>query len=92
MVTKPTLMEPMDPFDAFPIEEYDAELDNWIYDKRHRCIWGHISNDKRGRFRDGTWIHTSMIPDVTEFKEGDIVKTLNSKYLLKSPQLTVDEV
>jgi hypothetical protein len=63
-----------------------GELRNWKWDKNHSIIWGHVYNDARKRFPDGTWIHTSWI-DKAQFanvKEGDTVKTLNSEYLLRN--------
>ena len=49
-------------------------------------IWGYVKGDTRGRFRDGLRIHTSGIsPEVFPIdglKEGSVVKTRNSVYLL----------
>lgn len=67
-------------------------LENWVVDPRG-IIWGHIYNDIHERFRDGTWIHTSLIvqkdsktrmpeEDLKTLKEGDRVQTLNSFYRL----------
>lgn len=69
------------------MDEVTGILDDWIVDPLGRSvIWGNIRNDKAGRFRDGTNIHTSFINlDAVGFKalkEGDIVKTRNSSYLL----------
>lgn len=64
--------------------EYTARLENWVKDDTHSVIWGFVYEDSKGRFRDGTWIHTSYI-DADLFisaKEDDVVKTLNSSYLL----------
>lgn len=64
-----------------------GRLENWVWDGVHSVIWGFIYDDEKGRFRDGTWIHTSLI-DRTKFKElksGNVVKTLNSSYLLGEP-------
>ena len=73
-------------------QEVTGRLEDWVFDSYHRVIWGFCYGDVRGRFRDGTWIHTSMIPDFVktpdEFKrktrKGSRVKTLNSLYLLGS--------
>lgn len=69
------------------MEEVTGILDEWIVDPLGRSvIWGRIRNDKAGRFRDGTDIHTSFIAlDAVAFaalKEGDVVNTRNSSYLL----------
>jgi len=63
-----------------------GRLEGWVWDDRHLVIWGFIFGDTRKRFSDGTWIHTSLIEK--KFKdatEGDVVETLNSKYLLGKP-------
>lgn len=65
--------------------EYTAKLDNWVYDHFHKVFWGNVIDDKRDRFINGTWIHTSHCLE-HEAKEGDIVHTLNSSYLLGTPQ------
>ena len=44
-------------------------------------IWGNVYDDIHSRFRDGTWIHTSGIK-ARDVKEGDVVTTRNSTYLL----------
>lgn len=41
-------------------------------------IWGHIHNDIRGRFPDGTWVRTSLIARIDD----DVAITLNSNYRL----------
>lgn len=68
--------------------EFDAVLEDWVYDPRYRCIWGFCYDDIKGRFRNGTWIHTSSIPNAnpSEYVEGFVVQTLNTKYLLGTPQ------
>jgi hypothetical protein len=73
-------------------QKVTGRLENWIYDPLWNVVWGNVYDDARKRFRDGEWIHTSDIP-VTRvgrtgdvLKEGDIIKTLNSKYLLGKPQ------
>lgn len=64
-----------------------AVIDDWHVDTRGRfVIWGNIRGDKGGRFSDGTYIHTSRVNleevELKALKEGDIVETLNSTYLL----------
>lgn len=68
-------------------EEVTARLENWRLDGfGFDIIWGEIYDDSKGRFPDGTTIHTSSIPGYKEkakkFKKGDRVQTLNSVYLL----------
>lgn len=59
-----------------------GRLENWHWDMYFKIIWGNIYDDINKRFVDGTWIHTSDIEGQKECKEGDIVKTRNSSYLL----------
>lgn len=69
--------------------EVTGRLEDWTHDKEgFNVIWGHVYEDVRGRFRDGTWIHTSVLrhPKIAVHKEGDIVRTLNSTYLLGKPR------
>jgi hypothetical protein len=61
--------------------EYDARIINWCFSDG--LIWGFIFDDKKKRFKDETWIHTSTILSKKEdIKEGNIIETKNSKYLL----------
>lgn len=62
-------------------EEITGTLENWSYDRHHRVFWGQIYGDTKGRFRDGTMIHTSAC-EFNKNKEGDIIETLNSRYKL----------
>ena len=69
--------------------EITGTLENWTYDQLYNVVWGNVYNDIHNRFPDGGWIHTSDIPGQRNnqkvFKEGDIVKTLNSSYKLGKP-------
>lgn len=58
-----------------------GRLEKWSYDPTNHMFWGRVYGDSKGRFADGTYIHTSMChkPDA---KEGDIIKTHYSTYLL----------
>lgn len=71
------------------MSEYNGVLQDWTVDGYGRSVvWGDIYGDTKGRFPEGTWIHTSRIvepQDLTTLKEGMIVETLNSKYLLGQP-------
>jgi hypothetical protein len=64
--------------------ELTGRLEAWSYDDLNHVIWGWIFDDKNKRFKDETYIHTSLltVPEGTEFKEGMEVPTLNSLYLL----------
>ena len=56
-------------------------LDNWY--PFGYGIAGEIYDDKDKRFDDGTTIRTSTVQgDMTNLKEGDVIQTLNSRYLL----------
>ncbi len=48
-----------------------------------RQIEGYIQDDSRGRWRDGTFIRTSDIVKTTNTKDGILVETLNSIYLVE---------
>ena len=64
------------------MEDFDATLEQWWYDRKHGVIWGQIVGDKKGRWRDYTFINTSSIKPTGPLVEGAIVTTRNSKYLL----------
>ena len=61
-----------------------GRLENWEIDPSLSIIWGHCYDDVRGRWEDGTWIHTSHVDKLYEMdlKEGDKIVTRNSTYLL----------
>lgn len=65
---------------------YDATLSNWIVcelaDGR-RFLAGKVSGDRKGRFREGGYITTSLVVSPIEaMADGEIIETLNSRYLL----------
>ena len=64
-----------------------GRLEDWVIDPVFDIVWGHCYDDSKGRFRDGTYIHTSSVPDLRKkaLQKGDLVKTLNSTYLLGDP-------
>lgn len=64
-----------------------GRLEGWHQDNLYEFIlWGNIFGDSKQRFRDGTRIHTSYIVTPSdEWKEGAVVKTRNSTYLLGTP-------
>lgn len=47
-------------------------------------VWGRIDKDAAGRFRDGTYMRTSVTQDIP-MKEGDVIETFNSRYTLGVP-------
>lgn len=68
--------------------EFDAVLHDWIliewpdYDGVY-VIAGAVTGDRKGRFPHGRGIHTSMIlTPVDRIREGSVVQTLNTRYLL----------
>lgn len=67
--------------------EITGTLEGWCQDNLYAyIIWGNVFGDSKGRFRDGTRIHTSYItPPSEEWKEGAIVTTRNSVYKLGKP-------
>lgn len=64
----------------------DGLLDNWSPCRGPgdvTFVVGNISGDRKGRFRDGTLMGTSMLTTSGEnLAEGMIVETLNSRYQL----------
>jgi len=71
------------------MEEITGRLESWAWMPLSRgtyWIVGHIYGDTKGRFPDGTYIHTSPIISkhfpAEELKRGSVVATTYSKYLL----------
>ncbi|QDP53353.1 MAG: hypothetical protein Unbinned6805contig1000_15 [Prokaryotic dsDNA virus sp.] len=63
-------------------------LNNWrvqVVTEEEFIIWGEVYGDVHQRFSDGALIHTSGIKNRI-VKEGDVVHTRNSKYLLGNKQ------
>ena len=63
--------------------EPTATLEDWYI--IGLTIYGRCYGDRKHRFHPGVLVHTSIIPALKffqDFKEGDIVQTLNSRYLL----------
>lgn len=59
-------------------------LKNWSRagtDDLH-IYWGNLYGDTKGRWADGTYIHTSKVTHTEEMEDHFIVHTLNSVYLL----------
>ena len=61
-----------------------GRLENWVLDASFNMMWGEIYDDVHNRWWNGAHIHTSTLkhPIKTEHKEGDIIQTRNSTYLL----------
>ncbi len=64
--------------------ETTGRLEKWCVDKVYpHIIWGNLYDDQKKRWRQGQRIHTSnILTPEEEWKEGAIITTLNSKYLL----------
>lgn len=69
-----------------------GRLENWTKGNSTTdgtfLIWGDLYDDVNERWASGSRIHTSNIKE-REVKEGDIVETLNSAYLLGKPREVV---
>lgn len=67
-------------------QRYDAVLSNWTYDDLGNILNGNISGDELKRFRDGEFVLTRRLDlsetSVTQLREGNVVKTRNTRYLL----------
>lgn len=56
----------------------------------HTIYWGNIHGDKKGRFRDGTFIHTSNVLEEFDCMGDRYIQTLNSLYKLGEPLKEVE--
>lgn len=75
---------------------HDATLSNWIIcelpDGR-RFLAGKVLGDRKGRFREGAYITTSLlVSPVDAIADGKIVETLNSRYLLTERNKADDKI
>ena len=59
--------------------EVTGHLENWWKDPFFKIVWGQIYDDIKGRFPDGTLIHTS---DIVSWEDEYFINTLNSRYSL----------
>ncbi len=66
----------------------DGTIENWrIVDMGgYKVIVGDLYGDAKGRFLDGTYVKTSPI----KAQDGNIIRTVNSIYLLGDPYKGVD--
>ena len=65
--------------------EVTAEITEW---QIHRNFYGsyatgRILGDAKGRWRSGTWFHTSQIVSTEAVPGGHVIITLNSSYFLR---------
>jgi len=67
---------------------YDAELRAWVLYRYQGfvVVVGNVYADKKGRFPDGRMIQTSPLLSVGTPRNGNVVATLNSRYLLVGPE------
>ncbi len=71
-------------------KSYDAVITDWRivkFDDKYPVLLGTIFDDKKHRFADGYWFRSSVITGPmkkgeVEAKQGTIITTLNSRYLL----------
>lgn len=67
-------------------QEVTGRLENWVYSKKQNVLIGDLYDDVNGRWEDGTPVKTSTLQpmslQVSTPKEGSVVNTLNSVYLL----------
>ncbi len=68
------------------LEEWDSKITGRLekWDLWSGKLWGFIFDDKHQRFRDGEFVRTSPVvsPQDHEIREGVVVTTTGSRYLL----------
>lgn len=66
--------------------DFDAIVSDWeVHDyAKTRVVVGRIYEDKKGRFSNGHLIQTSKLKSCDPH-DGDIIVTMNSRYLLCGP-------
>jgi len=63
------------------MEEITGRIEGWFI----TGTWfnGYLFKDINKRWREGQFFHSSSVEgDLSKYKEGDIIKTMNSTYLL----------
>lgn len=74
-------------------DDHDAELRNWAF--LHvggvTVAVGRVFSDSKGRWPDGHMIRTSALNGDTG-KEGEVIATLNTRYLLSGPPMQPGEL
>ena len=65
------------------MKQITGKLERWRIQRYPQGViyWGFIYGDTKGRFRDGAYIHTSLV----EKREEQTIYTLNSVYELGKP-------
>ena len=63
----------------------DGQLEDWFL--QQGMVYGRIFADRKCRFPDGFFLHTSEVLEASDkpLKEGSIIETRNSVYLLGKP-------
>ena len=62
-----------------------GKLENWVLveDQGVLIVFGSIYGDQKTRFANGVHMFTSnVLTSVSKIKEGNVIQTLNSRYLL----------
>ena len=67
-----------------PVKILTGRLEDWWYEPSIQVFRGRLYDDILKRWHDGALIHTSHCP-FPDAKQGDIIETLNSRYLLGEP-------
>lgn len=70
-----------------------GRLENWYWATNANVIWGNLYDDIHKRWNPGTLIHTSLVQFPTNglCGEGDVIRTLNSHYLLGKEKVYFNE-
>lgn len=68
-----------------------GQLEEWQFSGG--VVWGKIYGDRKNRFPDGSYIHTSLVLECStrQMKEGSIIETRNSIYRLGKPAVEEKE-
>lgn len=76
------------------MQRYDAELRDWaiLRVSGFSTVIGYIYADGKSRFPDGRLVRTSPLIKAKSAREGSVVETLNSRYLLVGPRRTLQEL
>lgn len=80
-----------DAVSAAPGHEYDAELRDWGFKRAGECqvAFGRVYGDQKRRWPNGYVIATSAVKRGSR-KEGDVITTANTRYLLAGPPGDLD--
>lgn len=69
----------------------NAVITDWYGDKTQQVAYGNVFGDKKGRFSEGYYIHTSKILEGPD--ENGLLKTRFSTYRLKmKPEIEIADV